>query len=77
MDGRERCVLHDSCAPCLPESIMIPAVAVVRPKSRASYGTAQNVHVHACVREKTELEVKCVERSDDADFAKSKISQQH
>jgi hypothetical protein len=65
-----------SCAPYWPGSIMIPAVAVVRPKYRASYGTAQHVHEHVCMREKTGLEVKCVERSDDANFAKNKISQQ-
>ena len=34
------------------------------------------IHEHVCVGEESRLEVKCVERSDDANFAKSKISQQ-
>jgi hypothetical protein len=37
---------------------------------------SHEIHKHVCMREETGLEVKCVERSDDANFAKSKISQQ-
>jgi uncharacterized protein GlcG (DUF336 family) len=34
------------------------------------------IHEHVCVGKESRPEVKCVERSDDANFAKSKISQQ-